>query len=224
MESTEISAGLIPVEVSDALLGMLRQFPLPPGVADADMNQEELASALSQSVNTIAKWIREEMPVARPGRNGQPYVLRLSHCFAWMRWRAVQRDERAAHNRAQAAALQAELLGLRLEDPHAHLSPKQRREMAEADLVWNKAQRERRQLVPGEDVRELLESLLSIIRDGVEAMPDRLERELQLRPEQVTAAIRVGRDVLNALTHRISAEQLTGLDAEALLSTGGSTY
>ncbi|MCL4069011.1 DUF1441 family protein [Pseudomonas sp. GX19020] len=223
MERNDIDVALIPVDLSDELREMLDRFPLPTGVADADMNQEELASALSQSVNTIAKWIREDMPVARPGRNGQPYILRLSHCYAWMRWRDALRDERTAHNKAQAAAMQAELLGLKLDDPNAQMSPKQRREMAEADLVWNKAQRERRQLAPIDDVRELMEGMLSIIRDGIEAMPDRLERELQLRPEQVTAAIRVGRDVLDALAVRIAAEHLPDLDAGEVLGAEVAT-
>lgn len=217
MEGTDIDVALIPVDLTDDLRGMLDRFPLPTGVADADMNQEELASALSQSVNTIAKWIREDMPVARPGRNGQPYILRLSHCYAWMRWRDAVRDERAAHNKAQAAAMQAELLGLKLDDPTAQMTPKQRREMAEADLVWNKAQRERRQLAPIEDVEELIGSILAIARDGIEAMPDRLERELQLRPEQVTAAIRVGRDVLEAMALRMIQEQFPDLDSEETL-------
>lgn len=60
------------------------------------------------------------------------------------------------------------------------MTPKERRELAEADMRWSEAQRRRRQLVQIGDVFDLLEGIGKIVRDGVEAMPDRLERELEL--------------------------------------------
>lgn len=206
MSATDLP--LLPVDIDEALQRTLDEWPLPSGVADADMNQDELAGALGQSVNTIAKWIKSGMPVARHGRNGLPYVLRLSHCYAWMRNRDAETERRAAHNRAQSTALQAELLGLKLDTPAAQITPKQRREMAEAEIVWHKAQRERRELVQIGEVRDLLEAVLSIVRDGIEAMPDRLERELNLKPEQVSATIRLGRDILDGIAERIQSDCL----------------
>ncbi|WP_044008020.1 DUF1441 family protein [Ketogulonicigenium vulgare] len=206
---------LVAVEVSAEFQKILADYPLPATVQDADMNQEELASALNQSVNTIAKWIRQEgMPVAQAGGNGKSYVLRLghvlrlSHCWAWLKARDADRDLRSQHNKQQAAALQAEMLGLDVSDPNAHMTPKARREMAEADLVWNKAQRERRTLVQLDEVHDLLESVLTMVRDGIEAMPDLLERELNLKPDQVAAAVAVGHDILTSLTEKIEAAEL----------------
>ena len=77
---------LIPVDVDDALAEMLMRHPLPAGVLDADCNQEQIAMALGTTVNTVARWIKQDgMPVAQHGGNGRAYILRLSHCWAWRR-------------------------------------------------------------------------------------------------------------------------------------------
>ncbi|WP_273687347.1 DUF1441 family protein [Ketogulonicigenium vulgare] len=207
--TTDQIVELLPVDVDADLQAIIEKYPLPATVRDADMNQEELASALNQSVNTIAKWIKSEsMPVAQVGGNGRSYVLRLSHCWAWMRAREADRDMRTQHNKQQAAALQAELLGLDIEDPGAQMTAKQRKEMAEADLIWSKAQMQRRTLVPLDEVTDLFESVLTIVRRGVEAMPDLLERELNLKPDQVGAAVRIGDGILANMVEKIEEAEL----------------
>lgn len=63
---------------------------------------------------------------------------------------------------------------------------------------------------------DLLESIGKIVRDGVEAMPDRLERELDLNPVQVAAVVRIGSDILTAIADRIEESELQDPDlAEA---------
>jgi phage terminase Nu1 subunit (DNA packaging protein) len=204
---------LIPVEVDDALRALLVQFPLPAGVEDADCNQEQIAMALGQSVTTVAKWIRQDgMPVAQEGGNGRAYVLRLSHCWAWRQARLDRDARKERHTKSQIDALQASFLGLDIEDPNARLSPSERKAIADADIAYSRAARDRRQLVPLVDVVDLLESICKIIRDGIEGMPDRLERELGLKPEQVNAAVRLGSDILNKMTARIEEAELRERD------------
>lgn len=209
MEAENEKPELIAVEVEPDLQAMLDRFPLPPGIADADMNQEEIAQALGTTVNTVAKWIRSDaMPVAQQGGAGKAYVLRLSHCFAWKKAKDADASARSQHNKNQISALQAEFLGFAVEDQASALTPRQRAELADADVKWSKAQHLRRQLVPLMDVRDLLEELMKTVRDGVEAMPDLLERELSLKPEQVAAASRIGEDILKRLAAQIEERHL----------------
>ncbi|MCB5412387.1 DUF1441 family protein [Pseudogemmobacter faecipullorum] len=204
---------LIAVEVDAELESALTRFPLPAGIQDADCNQEEIAQALNTSVNTVAKWIRQDgMPVAQQGGNGKAYVLRLSHCWAWLKAREAEADLRNRHNKQQVAALQASFLGMEVNDPQAAMTPAQRRETALADIAWSKAAHMRRQLVPLSDVLDLYEGVLQIVRDGLKAMPDLLEREIALRPDQVGAVVRICDDVLNKMSERIDEAELRERD------------
>lgn len=214
MDQREDTPDLIDVEVDAGLRALLDHYPLPAGVQDADMNQEEIAEALSTSVNTVSKWIRSGMPVAQQGGQGKSYILRLSHCYAWRKAREAESDLRDRHNKQQISLLQAEFLGLDVEDPVSMLSAKDRKALADADIAHSRAMQLRRQLVPLSDVVELLESIFKLVREGVEAMPDRLERELGLRPDQVSAAVRIGGDVLLSVSERIEEAELAERDIE----------
>ncbi|MDS9468202.1 terminase small subunit [Paracoccus sp. MBLB3053] len=212
LPSQDVASDLLAVEVDAELAEKLRRFPLPAGVLDADMNQEEIAQALNTTVNTISKWIRDGMPVAQVGGNGRAYVLRLSHCWAWRNAREADLASRTRHNEAQISLLRAEFLGVDIDNPAATLSAKERRELAEADMRWSEAQRRRGQLVPLSDVVDLLESIGKIVRDGIESMPDRMERELDLSPAGVATVGRIGADILTAISDRIEEEELQGRD------------
>src|SRR3569623_2794267 len=59
------------------------RYPLPEGVIDAVLNREELAEALGTSLNTVTSWLNMGMPALEWGRNGKPYELQLSACYAW---------------------------------------------------------------------------------------------------------------------------------------------
>lgn len=212
MSDADTAPPLLDVVIDDELAEKLRLFPLPANVSDADMNQSEVAQAFGTTVNTVGKWIKDGMPVARDGGNGTAYVLRLSHCWAWRKARDADAASRNKHNENQISLLRAEFLGVELDSQAAKLSAKERRELAEADMRWSEAQRRRRQLVQIGDVLDLLESLGKIVRDGVEAMPDRLERELDLNPVQVASVARIGSDILTAIADRIHESELQ--DAE----------
>jgi hypothetical protein len=204
---------LMPVDISVELAGLIARYPLPAGVLDADMNQTEMAQALKTSMPTINKWISSEnMPVVQEGGLGKAYILRLSHCWAWKQARDDSERVRQRHSASQINALQASFLGIDIEDPQASLSAKQRSELAQADILHSKAMQQRRQLVPLDDIVELLESIFTITRDKIEAMPDILERELGLRPEQVVMVQRIGADLLTSLSEKIEEKELSERD------------
>ncbi len=58
----------------------------------------------------------------------------------------------------------------------------------------------------------MLENVFKIIRDGIESMPDRLERELGLRPEQVAMVVRISSDILQQMSEEIEAAELREKD------------
>jgi len=204
---------LIAVDMTPALRDLLAAHPLPEGVPDADMSQVEMAEALKVTVNTLGKWLNDDsFPVAQRGGMGKAYILRLSHCFSWKQAREAAVEAQRLHNRAVIDRLQATFLGVDLDDPGATLSAKDRRALADADFAHNRAAQLRRQLVPLDEVNDLLEAIFGILRNGVEGMPDRLERELSLKPHQVTLVQRLGADILTDMVNRIEAAELTERD------------
>lgn len=216
---------LVSVDVSADLAAVLAQFPLPAAVPDEDMNQAEIAGAFNVSVNTVGKWVSRSvqsqdwsraaasfLPVIETGGPGRAYVLRLSHVWAW---KQLEAHDRAARDRQVSDAqmrMQAAFLNLDLDSSEPVLSPDQRRKIAEADLMVSRAAKERRQLVRLVEVVELMESVMSIVRNGVEGMPDRLERELSLRPEQLDLVRRVGDDILHGIAQAIEDAELSERD------------
>ncbi len=205
---------LLSVEVTPEMQDILDRFPLPDGVPDSDeMNQAEIAAALNVTVNTLGKWLGDEtFPVVQRGGMGKPYVLRLSHCYAWKMARDADEDLRRSRNRHVIEKLQASFLGMDLDDPGAALSAKDRKGLAEADFAHSRAAQMRRQLVRLEEVVDLLDSVFGILRNAVEGMPDRLERELGLKPEEVALVERLGSDILEMAVERIEAAELQERD------------
>lgn len=206
---------MMSIDFDAGLAVLLEKHPLPEGVSDADMNQSEMAAALNTSVNSISKWISSEnMPVVQEGKNGKAYVLRLSHCWAWKCARDHEEHQRRAHSADQINALQASFLGLDVSDPRAALSAKERAALAQADIAHSKAMHMRRQLVQLDDVVEMIESIFSMVRDKIEAMPDVLERELSLKPAEVDKVQRIGADLLSSLGEIIEEKELSERDVE----------
>ena len=205
----------VPVEVVEywiedgidvaAFVAALADHPLPAGVSDATMNLEELASAMGVSVNTTSKWAKSGMPLLQEGRAGRAYEVRLSHAFAWHNWAKAAEAARKSEANGAAAAMQAALFNL-ADGPV--LTHKDRKEVAQADIEWSRAKRERRQLVPLQEVVDLMGDIMTIVREGIETLPDRLERELGLNPDQVKRAIIAGRDTLDECATRIEEAHL----------------
>ena len=206
-------ATLQPAEVREDLRPALAAHPLPDGVSDADMNQDEIAAAFQKSVNTVSKWTKQGMPFVEEGGPGRSYVYRLSHCWAWFQAQRARDESQARHNAQQVASLQALFYGIdTTAQPGAVLDPKQRREMAQADLAFHQAARLRRSRVPIADVVDLCEGLLVAAREAFDGLADRLERELSLNAAQLVAVQRAGADAINAMRAQITDASLTEVD------------
>ena len=196
-------------EITDDLAVLLERYPLPEGMNDEPMSLDEMAQFLNLSTTSMGQLVKEpSFPVIERGGHGRPYRLRPSHCWAWNKARLD-----ADHDRQRAAArnielAQATFLGLDVEDGGEVLSAADRRKLAEADIMHNKAAQMRRQLVPLGEVLGMLESTFAVIRNGCENLPDRLERELALKPEEVAAVARAVNDTLTEMARGIEEAEL----------------
>lgn len=164
---------------------LVERFPLPAGVPDALVNKKLLAAALDVSTTTVDAWLilpmDERIPWVTMGTNGRSYEFRLSVAFAWRQ----ARDAREATDRRLAedavSQLRLELLGGAQGDrARATLSPKDQREALAVEKEWTIMAQKRRDLIQVNDAVDVWEASLSAIRDGLDAVPDLLARELAL--------------------------------------------
>lgn len=182
---------------------LIRRYPLPEGVVDVVMNREELAEALATSLNTISAWINSGMPVEQHGGPGKAYELRLSRCWAWRQWKKSEEDRHSQEVKAATAAMRLALVGGESGDSIEALDPKQRREIIAAQIEHEKLLMQRRQLMRREDVGDLLEQLFTIIRDTMEAAPDRVERAQPIPAKAVLAFIEICDGLVDEVRGRV---------------------
>jgi hypothetical protein len=211
------------VDVSAELAALVCAFPLPAGVPDEKMNVAEIALAMRVSANTVAKWTATsvlasdwtalpQFPVIEVGGPGRAYSIQLSHAWAWRQHRDGIETERSKSAARAIEAMQASFLNLDPRDAEGGMTAKLRRELAEADFAYSKAATMRRRLVDIDEVQQVLESVFQIMRDGMESMPDRLERELGLKPDQVDLIVRLADDILREMADRIEDAELRERD------------
>jgi phage terminase Nu1 subunit (DNA packaging protein) len=175
---------------------------------EPELNRGQLAAIFGVSENTIDKWRKKGMPVETEGGNGVSYGFSFSACDEW----------RAAELKAEASAKQAsddfvaqkrmEFLGLKKDDRKAALTPAQMRELAQAELVWMQAGKARRELVQVEDMIELVDGIFTEVREALNGLPDWLEREFALTPEQVLRGVSYCDGVLQEMHDKIQAANL----------------
>lgn len=196
--------------------GKFQWWPLPEGVEDTPMNRAELSAYMNVSTNTIDAWIKAGLPVFEEGSNGRAYVFMLGDCCQWRH----EREEKDNGKKLSAAAAiekrQAAFLNLDDGDLGGPMTAKERREAALADLDYNRAALQRRELCRMSDVTDLIEDLFLIVREEADALPDKLERSLGLTPEQVNKLIENMDGMLHSMVHRIEKSQLEGFEDEAL--------
>lgn len=195
--------------------GKFQWWPLPEGVEDTPMNRAELASYMNVSTNTIDAWIKAGLPVFEEGGNGRAYVFMLGDCCRWRH----ERDESENGQKLSAARAielrQAAFLNLEGDTLSGPMTSKERREAALADLDYNRAALQRRELCRVSDVTELIEDLFLIVREEADALPDKLERALGLGSEQVAKTVEQMDAMLKSMVRRIEESQLEGFEDEA---------
>lgn len=192
---------------------LVARYPLPQGVQDVLVNKNQLAAALDVSTTTVDKWLvlpdGERIPWVERGTNGRSYVFRLSVAYAWRRDRDAA--EEAARKVADDAVAQMrlDLLGGSVQDQaRAALSPKEQAEALKVEKEWILAAAARREFIRADEVAEAFEAAFSTIRDGLDAAPDRLARELSLGGAEVEAMTGILDEILRDARARL--EDLLG--------------
>lgn len=184
---------------------LIAAYPLPDGVPDAVVNQYQLADALNTSQTTLANWRRLGLPVEVEGTNGRSYQFRLAICFAWMRRREAQ--DRAARLAAEDATQQLRLAltgGTVGPGADPGLSKRDAIETLQLEKAWTDAAKARGELVDATEAAEALQAVFAEIRDGLDAAPDRLGRELGLDGAGIEAAQLICDDILTGARRRIA--------------------
>lgn len=183
---------------------------LPAGVEDAVLNRAQLARALNKSEPTITAWIAEGLPFISEGTNGKAWEFQLSACWRWMREREKAESDRSSAAEAAVRQMRLALIGgTDVDAARAGLSPKEQRELYDAERAFMLTSLQRGDLLKRGEMVSVLEDVFLIIRDGVTALPDRLEREAGVRGKAIELAIEVCDRLLVEAQKRIAA-QVTG--------------
>jgi phage terminase Nu1 subunit (DNA packaging protein) len=173
------------------------------------LNRAQIAQIFNVSENTIDKWRSKGMPVEVEGGNGVAYGFLFSRCKAWFE----ETQARAAAEKQQAdefvAQQRMEFLGIKKDDQKAGLTPAQMRELAQAELLWMQAAERRRSLVQVDEIVELLDTVFSEVRAGLDGQPDWLEREFSLSGEDVERVVSYNDEVLRSIKSAIEAAALS---------------
>ncbi|MBS8228416.1 DUF1441 family protein [Vannielia litorea] len=194
-------------------------YPLPDGVEDVVVNRSQIARALAVSEPTITKWIGAGMPVLEEGGNGREYAFQLGDCYAWRMAREAEAS--AARGAAEAAASQLamQFIGADEGDDLAGLSALEIERLSDAAYKRNRTAEQQGELVRAHRVRALFESMMVLMVNTLEALPDYAEREFGLTPEQVERLqARCGK-ALNDCRQQL--EELTRGTGEVVAMTGG---
>lgn len=180
------------------------KYPLPAGVEDAELNRTQLSQAFGTSENTIDRYRKDGMPVLQEGTNGQAYSFQLSDCWAWKCEREESR--KAASEKADRAVQQMrmELVGGSVGETDMSLSNKERREIYEVTVAYDKLAEARGELIARSEVVALFDEVLSKVRAGVVGLPDRLTRDAGLTGKQAEQAVAAADDLLSDLHEAIS--------------------
>lgn len=180
---------------------LVRRFPLPVGQPDALVNKKLLAAALDVSATTIDSWLMaapDPLPYHTKGTNGAAYQFRLSVAYAWRQNRDAAEAADRKFSEDAAAQMRLTLLGGSATDSaRAALPLKEQREALAVEAEHMKASRLRRDLIPAPEVALAFEKSFAAIRDGLDAAPDRLARELNLGGGEVETIQKILDDILH---------------------------
>lgn len=178
---------------------LVARFPLPDPVTDCLVNKTQLAEALDVSVPSVTDWLRKGLPVEDAGTNGKAYSFRLSVAWAW---RQKQLASEAAARRAADDSINQ--LALHLTGGTVNLEPgvsvAEQRGLMQTAMLRDQAARQRRELVPRAEVVELFEALGVSIRSALDALPDRLGRDLGLEGRDLERVETACDDIMGAVS------------------------
>jgi len=186
------------------IAALVARFPLPSGVPDAVLNKRELSDFFGISLPTLDAWIADGLPALVEGTNGRQYEFQASAAWAWK----CNRDEgdRIKSTEAQAAiaAMRLALIGGKSGNSIQSLPPKERQQLYDVEAAYERLKRERYQSLDREEVNQVLNDLLRMVRDGISALPDTLERVATLDGKGVTASMEACDELLDELERVIT--------------------
>lgn len=182
---------------------LIKRFPLPDGVPDATLNKSEVAQFFGVSLPTVDAWLRDGMPWVAEGTNGRAWEFQASQVWAWRKAVIASEETRSAEAQAAIEAMRLKLIGGQAGDTLRALPPKERQQIYDVELAHRRLMAESNRLIQREIVLEHLQDLLSLTRDTVTSLSDRLDREAGLTGKQVETVDAIGADLLVQLKHRI---------------------
>lgn len=204
---SDFEPDLRPLTAVEAAL--VERYPLPPGVPDALVNKTQLETGLGVSQTTISAWLRRTenpLPFETAGTNGRNYQFRLSVALAWMRAMRADEDSAKAQGDAAAAQLQMHLLGGETASAtDGKMTLADQRKVMELEVIRMSAARQRGELMWRDDVVLGFEEFAAAVRDALDALPDRLARELGLAGRDLEKCEMACDDAL-AAAHRAMRE------------------
>lgn len=187
-------------------------------VAAAERNLTETAKFFGVSVPTVREWIGRGCPVVDEGGRGVGYVLDLRQVKAWRDGELADQARARAEKEAHDKQLAMELFGEDLLAPEGAggggMSPRQVRELADAQKHLMLVEQQRGRLVKAEDVAVAVSAAFRRLADRLRVLPDDLQRDHGLDPELGAVVAEAIDDALNDLADELErdggAENLTG--------------
>lgn len=183
--------------------------PLPEGVVDVVYNREEIADALNKSAPMVDRYRKGGMPVLAAGGAGKSYQFQLSDCWAWFHgWKAnlvVSEDQKTS----QLSLLRHALVGDDGSEDMLALTPRQRREEYEAAKQYAETALAQGALIRRSEALMLVEGVFGVLRSQLVGMPDIMEREVGLTPEQSATMEKVAKELLASISDKLSKSNLT---------------
>lgn len=160
-------------------------------------NKRQLGKALGVSVPTIDGWVEEGCPVESYGKNGIAYQFDPDKVEAW---RHEQDEARAAEQARIAEAVaqrQLDLVG-----GEARSLPTDR-DTIQTELLRMKAEQARGELVTAEDLRQDYQDLFTFLGQSLQAIPDRISRQVGLEAGQHARLVEAIDDIQTELANRL---------------------
>lgn len=156
---------------------------------------------------TLRKIIREnpDFPVVSVGSNGVAYEIDVEQAVLWLRKRQEDDREAARARSAQVAQFALDLLGrdAAAAPGEAGLSPVERKQLLEEELVAIKVEERRGQLIRKDSVEEALGSVVVMDRELRKSFAARLSKRIELTRDLIAAI-----DALNEKDQRDLAARM----------------
>ncbi|MCP4932724.1 MAG: terminase small subunit [bacterium] len=185
--------------------------PLPDGLVDQIVNRDELASGLDKSHVMIDRYRKGGMPVLSEGGNGRSYEFQLHDCWAWYHGMNAHRTAQKDETQQQMDLLRRALLGTDYDEDMLRLTPKQQAEEYEAQRRYAESALVQGTLVRVSEQVLLLTTVFGILRQQLLGLPDIMERQVGLTPDQAATMDMVAKDTLASIHDKLKNSNLAML-------------